>query len=106
MKNNQSFLVSLWKASRKRFASDEDYFRFQQLQAVHVIRDVARLLSPPQDSFVIDFGCGRGGYSECLAEHFAEVLAVDFRLSPHHNKRKATYLSQTSRRSSRTGKRI
>jgi ubiquinone/menaquinone biosynthesis C-methylase UbiE len=94
MKNNQSFLVSLWKASRKRFASDEDYFRFQQLQAVHVIRDVARLLSPPQDSFVIDFGCGRGGYSECLAEHFAEVLAVDFRLSPHHYKRKATYLSQ------------
>lgn len=72
------FFKELSILSKKRLASEEDYLRFQEFQARAVYRDIDKILKVKPESFVIDFGCGKGGYTKFLATKYAHVRGVDF----------------------------
>jgi len=77
-----SFLIQLFRLAIHRRKDKEDYFRFQKLQASHVIATLKEILGLDSNISIIDFGCGRGGYSYILAKEFKEVVAVDFFCDP------------------------
>jgi len=69
-------LIRLAKAARKRFDSEEDYFKFQQLQARWITEDIVKEISL-KDKVLLDLGAGRGGYSVELAKEAKLVCALD-----------------------------
>ncbi len=68
------FLKEFRVISSQRMKSEVDYFRFQEFQAKAVYEDINRILNIPQNSFVIDFGCGNGGYTNYLAGKYRKAL--------------------------------
>ncbi len=71
------FLKELKNISNQRMKSDTDYLRFQEFQARAIYEDINRIFNIPPDSFVIDFGCGKGGYTGYFATKFKKVKGVD-----------------------------
>ena len=74
-------ILELVNLSRRRFDSKEDYIRMQYAQAKLVYGDIEHILKVPSTSFVVDFGCGGGGYTSFFATKFREVLGLDFNIS-------------------------
>ncbi len=72
------FIKALRNFSKKRLASELDYLKFQEFQAMAVHEDISKILKVPAISFVIDFGCGKGGYTKFLASKYRNVLGIDF----------------------------
>lgn len=86
--NKIKFLIKFIKLSKKRLDSDKDYYAFQEHQANGVYEDIDKILKIPKNSFVIDFGCGNGGYTNFLTKKYKQVLGIDFHVKPlkHDNK--------------------
>lgn len=87
------FLIEFFLLSRKRFRSQEDNFNFQRKQAEGVYQDLKEIFHVPKDSFVIDFGCGTGGYTNFFGEKFTEVLGVDYFTDPINKNNNVQFLS-------------
>ncbi len=77
----------LYDLAKNRGKSDDDYLRFQKYQASEVLKDINKYLAVKKDSFVIDWGCGKGGYSCVLARKYSRVKGVDFYVTPMKNKK-------------------
>src|SRR6185369_1859321 len=58
-----------------------------------VYQDLEEIFHIPKDSFVIDFGCGTGGYTNFFGEKFAEVLGVDYFADPINKNNDVQFLS-------------
>lgn len=71
-------IIKLIKLSKKRFNSKEDYEMMQYAQAKMIYEDLQKILKISKKGFVIDFGCGNGGYTKFFGTKFEEVLGVDF----------------------------
>lgn len=80
------FFMEFVKRARLRQRSDAHYYKFQQLQAFGVYRDISRILKVPKNVFMIDFGCGRGGYTSFFTKKYKRVLGVDFYKDPIFDK--------------------
>lgn len=87
------FLADFIRLAHKRLNSREDYFNFQRLQAEGVFQDIENILKVPIESFVIDFGCGNGGYTDYFGDKFTEVVGVDYFVEPEKKNAKITYIS-------------
>ncbi len=72
------FLRDFSRLSRKRLNSENDYLKFQEFQAQAIYQDLNKIFKLPHDSFVIDFGCGKGGYTNFFSAKFKKVLGIDF----------------------------
>lgn len=75
-------LVKLIKLTMRRKISDEDYFKFQEYQASHVVNEVIKQFNCNIDMTVIDYGCGKGGYTKILSSRFKKVIAIDYHVVP------------------------
>ncbi len=76
-----NFLKEFSIISAQRMKSEMDYFRFQEFQAKAVYEDINRILAIPKNSFVIDFGCGNGGYTNYLSGKYKKALGIDFKVN-------------------------
>ena len=74
--------IKLIKLASKRKNSPEDYFKFQEAQANHVVKKIKSIFNLSKGCRVLDFGCGNGGYSSAFSTEFEDVLAVDFHVAP------------------------
>ena len=63
---------------KKRNASEEDYFAFQNFQAERTLEDMARHNVFMKGKKTLDLGCGQGGYTEVFYKHGARITATDF----------------------------
>jgi ubiquinone/menaquinone biosynthesis C-methylase UbiE len=70
--------IELFRMAKNRFKSDNDYVAFQQFQATEIIKDIEKILKVEKTSFVIDWGCGSGGYTSVFSKIFREVKGIDF----------------------------
>lgn len=77
-----TFLLRLFSLALRRKRSKDDYFEFQQYQARHVVARAKEILNLCPDASVIDYGCGKAGYSFVLGTEFRRVLAVDYYVDP------------------------
>jgi SAM-dependent methyltransferase len=78
----------------KRTKTHEDYVEFQRYQAEKVYKDIQKYLKVPKESFVIDLGCGTGGYRDYFAEKYKEVVGVDMTEDADHVSSAEDYTSQ------------
>jgi SAM-dependent methyltransferase len=69
--------AKLWRLSRKRIQSEEDYREFQAFQAQLVLDYLAAFGVKLAGQRVLDLGSGIGGYSEHMARQGATVISVD-----------------------------
>lgn len=74
--------IKFYFLARKRLNSNNEYIKFQKYQAGEVIKDIDKILKIPKKSFVIDWGCGNGGYTKVLAKKYKQVLGIDFFVKP------------------------
>ena len=88
-----NLIPELYRLYKKRTRSPEDYVEFQSFQARKVIDDFKDILEISSDVFLVDFGCGNGGYTEVFAQHFEKVLGIDYHVEPTVEERQASYLS-------------
>jgi SAM-dependent methyltransferase len=65
-----------------RGRSKQDYALFQQAQAALVWEDMAREFALDSVGFVIDLGCGRGGYTEFFSRKIPSAIGVDYHVEP------------------------
>lgn len=70
-------LVNLWKLSRLRLRSEQDYRRFQACQAALLTEYLEINGVRVKGSRVLDLGSGIGGYSVELARQGASVISLD-----------------------------
>lgn len=84
-------IIELINLSRRRFDSKEDYTKMQYAQAKLVYNDLTQILKVPNNSFVVDFGCGNGGYTSFFATKFREVLGLDFSISKMKKRRNISF---------------
>jgi len=69
--------ATLWRLSRRRLRSEEDYRRFQALQATLVLKYLRRLGVEIKGKRVLDLGSGIGGYSQEMGRQGATVISLD-----------------------------
>ncbi len=79
-------LIKLYKLTRDRKKNTRSYIAFQEYQASEVVKDLNKYLKVKKDAFVIDWGCGKGGYSHILAKNYSKVVGIDFYVKPYKNK--------------------
>lgn len=77
--------VELFKLAKNRFKSDNDYIVFQKYQAKELVKDINKYLKVEKTSFVIDWGCGHGGYMSVFNEIYSEVKGIDFHVEADKN---------------------
>ena len=89
-----SFAVDLYKLYKKRLQSPEDYLAFQQFQAERVLNDFVEILDLSKDEFLVDFGCGKGGYTEVFGDHFPRVWGIDYHVEAAKESNKVEYYNR------------
>jgi SAM-dependent methyltransferase len=72
-----SAYVALWRLGRRRLQSEEDYRRFQALQARLILGYLDRHDLDVRGKLALDLGSGVGGYGMELANHGARVINLD-----------------------------
>jgi SAM-dependent methyltransferase len=80
--NTIYFFIKLAFLAGKRFRSEQAYVEFQKHQAAGIYKNIVNILKVDKRCFVIDYGCGKGGYTYYLAKKFSEILAVDYYVKP------------------------
>lgn len=79
---NLADLVQLWRVSRRRLRSRQDYERFQAFQATLLLKYFRDHDLYVTGRRVLDLGSGVGGYSRQLAKCGAAVVSLDLISSP------------------------
>ena len=69
--------VNLWRLSRRRLRSAEDYREFQAFQATLLLRYLWSFGIDIKGKCVLDLGSGIGGYSAKMARCGAKVISLD-----------------------------
>lgn len=72
-----SELLDLWRVSRKRARSEQDYLEFQAFQARRLIGYLMSKGVTLAGRRLVDLGSGIGGYSREFAHQGAHVVSVD-----------------------------
>jgi len=76
-------MIKFWIKLIKLYLNRKnDYIEFQRFQAENIIKHLKKKLKLKDNSYVVDYGCGKGGYSSVLANHFQKVRAVDYYCNP------------------------
>jgi SAM-dependent methyltransferase len=73
--------LKLWRLARIRLRSEAHYQAFQHYQGQWVIEGLIYHGCELSDHWILDLGCGYGGYSLALKEAGARVVALDLFLS-------------------------
>lgn len=69
--------LRLWKLSKQRLHSEEDYRRFQAFQATLVLKYLRGFGVEVEGKRVLDLGTGIGGYSTEMARYGAKMISLD-----------------------------
>lgn len=69
--------LNLWKLSRRRLCSEEDYKEFQAFQATLLLKYLQRFGIDIKGKRILDLGSGIGGYSAEMARHGATIISLD-----------------------------
>lgn len=77
--------------AKRRLRSQEDYHKFQEFQAKRIMQDLRLNFDFNRISWVIDWGCGNGGYSEVLNQHFNKVIGLDLSVNNLGRKSNVVY---------------
>jgi SAM-dependent methyltransferase len=75
---NIAALAKLFVLFINRTKSSDAYYSFQAFQAQNILEKIILRLDLKTTDTVCDFGCGKGGYANVLAQYFSNVDAVDF----------------------------
>jgi ubiquinone/menaquinone biosynthesis C-methylase UbiE len=69
--------LNLWRISKQRLSSEENYRAFQVFQAQKLLTYLERHGVSIHDRILMDLGSGVGGYSQEFSRHSAKVISVD-----------------------------
>lgn len=69
--------LELWRSSSRRSRSEQDYRRFQSVQASLLIDYLNRHGLPIRGKNLLDLGSGVAGYSQTMVEAGARVISLD-----------------------------
>lgn len=76
--------LELWRVSKRRLNSEQDYREFQAFQANQLIKYLSRQGVSIRGRSLMDLGSGIAGYSRAFAQHGARVMSVDLVHPPNH----------------------